>query len=197
MRIIVGGQSRKAGKTTLVCRLIGALPQFEWTVVKISGHTHGLEGAAYDLKEETAHDAAGDTRRYLDAGARHAWWLRGDLEQALPALRACLESARDWIVESTSAIGLIECDAVLLAVAEGKIKEAAKRSAERAHALVRIGGMSSLSAPGGVRLYDIGDPALLDFVLRRGEGQRNANRIARSPDLQPESQPGGAPPESA
>ena len=39
--IIVGGSGRNVGKTTLVCSLIAALPEYRWTAVKISAHEHG------------------------------------------------------------------------------------------------------------------------------------------------------------
>lgn len=41
MILIVGGNARNVGKTTLVCRLIAATPQARWIAVKISGHPHG------------------------------------------------------------------------------------------------------------------------------------------------------------
>jgi molybdopterin-guanine dinucleotide biosynthesis protein len=183
MRIVVGGQARKAGKTALVCRLIAALPQFEWTAVKISGHGHGLTGADYDLREEMPDSAAGDTRRYLEAGARHAWWLRGDLEKALPALRAVLARSEAWIVESTRAIGLLEYDVALMVVSRGgEVKDAARRFQDAASALVTLGGGEEAAGSGALRLYQIGDAALVEFVLNRGKGHFDHQRPAGSAD---------------
>lgn len=183
MRIIVGGQARKAGKTAVVCRLISALPQFEWTAVKISGHGHGLAGAAYDLREETLDSAAGDTRRYLEAGARHAWWLRGDLEQALPALRAILARSGTWIVESTRAIGLLESDVALMVVSRGgEVKESARLAGHAPDALVTLGGGAEAAGSGALGLYQIGDPALVAFVLSRGKRQIDPEQRASSAD---------------
>ncbi|HWR53413.1 MAG TPA: hypothetical protein VN428_20065 [Bryobacteraceae bacterium] len=58
MRIAVGGNSRKAGKTSVICGLIRALAEYRWTAVKISPHLHP--------------GRSGDTGRYLSAGAREA-----------------------------------------------------------------------------------------------------------------------------
>ncbi len=38
--IVVGGSNRDVGKTTLVCALIAALPEYRWNVVKITTHDH-------------------------------------------------------------------------------------------------------------------------------------------------------------
>jgi hypothetical protein len=49
--IVVGGSNRGVGKTALVCGLIAALPDYRWTAVKITTHSHqpvsqGLENIA-------------------------------------------------------------------------------------------------------------------------------------------------------
>lgn len=128
MRIIVGGESSNVGKTTVICRLIRGFPDVAWTVVKISGHGHGLEPGAWALTAESEPGTAKDTQRYLAAGAAHALWLRGDLEGAMPALRQRLALAPFWIIESTRAGALIEHDVSIL-VRSGnaeEIKESAR-----------------------------------------------------------------------
>lgn len=114
MRIIVGGTGRKTGKTTLVCRILALSPGRRWTAVKVSHHAPA-SGARFEILEETEPGPSGDTRRYLAAGAARAFWLRGDLAQALPALQALLDSCENWVVESTRAARLIEADLVLTA----------------------------------------------------------------------------------
>lgn len=114
MRIIVGGTGRKCGKTTLVCRILSMAPGLGWTAVKVSHHAPG-SGAPCELIEETEAGPCGDTRRYLAAGAARAFWLRGDFEQGLPALRALLESSENWIVESGRAARHLDADLVLFA----------------------------------------------------------------------------------
>lgn len=38
--VVVGGSNKGVGKTTLVCALIAALPEYKWNAVKISTHDH-------------------------------------------------------------------------------------------------------------------------------------------------------------
>ena len=38
--IVVGGSNRGVGKTTMVCGLIAALPEYRWNAVKITTHNH-------------------------------------------------------------------------------------------------------------------------------------------------------------
>jgi hypothetical protein len=68
--IVVGGSSRGAGKTALVCGLIAAMPEFHWTAVKITSHDHGQPAPIW---EETLAGEESDTARYLTAGARRAF----------------------------------------------------------------------------------------------------------------------------
>ncbi|MCL4793505.1 MAG: hypothetical protein KJZ84_03030 [Bryobacteraceae bacterium] len=110
----MGGEARKVGKTTVVCRLIRGFPDIEWTAVKISGHDHGLAPGAWSLTAEKHAGHANDTQRYLAAGAAHALWLSGDAEAALPALRERLARAPHWIVESTRAAAWLEHDFSIL-----------------------------------------------------------------------------------
>ncbi|MEJ5369859.1 MAG: hypothetical protein WHT08_16215 [Bryobacteraceae bacterium] len=124
MKIVVGGTGRKCGKTTLVCRILALSREKRWTAVKISHHAPD-SGAAFELIEETEAGDSGDTRRYLAAGAARAFWLRGDFEQGLPALRALLAGAENWIVESTRAARVLEADVVLRAGADPPPDDAA------------------------------------------------------------------------
>jgi hypothetical protein len=68
--IVVGGSTRGVGKTTLVCGLIAALPEFHWTAVKITTHDHGRLSPIW---EETLPGEETDTARYLAAGAARAF----------------------------------------------------------------------------------------------------------------------------
>ncbi len=113
MRVIVGGVSRKCGKTTVVCRIIALTRERRWLAVKVSHHAPE-NGAAYELVQETEAGESGDTRRYLAAGAARSYWLRGDLEAGLAELCALLDGAEHWILESTRAIPLLEKDLALV-----------------------------------------------------------------------------------
>jgi hypothetical protein len=68
--IVVGGSSRGAGKTSLVCGLIAALPEFRWNAVKITAHDHGHPTPIW---EENEPGEETDTARYLAAGAARAF----------------------------------------------------------------------------------------------------------------------------
>jgi hypothetical protein len=124
MRIVVGGESRKAGKTAVVCRIVAAFPEAGWTAVKITPHAHGATGAAWTLEEEAT---AGDTLRYREAGAKRTLLYCGEVEAGLPALLEELSKARNWIVETTSAAALIPYDlAILVEAPQGaEMKESA------------------------------------------------------------------------
>lgn len=143
MRIIVGGEARKCGKTTVVCRILAGFPDQRWTAVKISPHMHIEGGEAWSLSED---DTEGDTRRYKEAGAEKAYLFCGDAEAGKAALMGVLSSAENWIVETTSAARLIEHDLALLveAGADAEIKRGAFVACERVNAL--DGGLISVVA---------------------------------------------------
>ena len=100
--IVIGGHSRSVGKTSVVAGLISALPEFDWTAVKITQYGHGVcsaNGEACDcatadhswaISEERDRSGESDTSRFLVAGAAQALWVRteqGRLAEAMPALR--------------------------------------------------------------------------------------------------------------
>jgi hypothetical protein len=117
--IVVAGQCSKVGKTALVADLITALPEFEWTAVKITPHAE-LNPALKDrdtlqqrkdpsatLFEERDPSGHTDTARFLAAGAKRAIWIKtngADLEKALPLLVPELGSSRQIIIESNAIV---------------------------------------------------------------------------------------------
>jgi len=140
--VVVGGQSRNVGKTSLVANLIKAVPERRWTAVKITPDEHDLpRGASYQISEEK--DAAGDhdTARYLRAGARRALLLSfrpGCLADAMPELRRELGRADDVILESNSVMEFLEPD-VYLAVLDPAVadfKSSARQYLQQASAVV-------------------------------------------------------------
>ncbi|HVX67033.1 MAG TPA: hypothetical protein VHA11_10545 [Bryobacteraceae bacterium] len=150
MLIAVGSHSRKTGKSSLVCELVRAIPEARWTVVKISGHEHGVAGA-WSLEEE--HDAGGrhDTSRYLEAGAARAWLLRhspGGLTAAVPALRQLIAAAGNTILESNRILEFIQPDLHVFVrnEATAEFKESARAWAARADVTVLAGDPESLAA---------------------------------------------------
>jgi hypothetical protein len=115
--VVVGGHTRNIGKTQLVCDVIAAFPQAQWTAVKITQHGHGVcavNGESCDcapaqhsaaLDRQAHPDAQTDSGRFLGAGARRSFWLRtkqGFLPEGLPLLRAALEESA---LESAAELG--------------------------------------------------------------------------------------------
>src|SRR5437764_13215232 len=115
--VVVGGQTRKIGKTSVAAGLISALPQYNWTAMKITQHGHGICSSVgepcdcaveydhpYAISEETA-GSASDSGRFLAAGARRSFWLRtavGQLGNAAAIIRKIVEESENTIVESNS-----------------------------------------------------------------------------------------------
>ena len=126
--LVIGGNSRKVGKTSVVAGLIAALPDFHWTAFKITEHRHGIlpahgeagEGAIADhswaISEEKDRSGKSDTSRFLVAGAKHSWWVHtepGCLEEAMPRIRDILAWAQYAIIESNSILRFLKPDLYL------------------------------------------------------------------------------------
>jgi hypothetical protein len=154
--VVVGGQARKVGKTSVIVGLIRGLHTLAWTAVKISHHAGdvGPQGTPWAddlpahldflLSEETDPEGHRDTSLYLAAGARRALWLRargGRLAQALPELLKALEGDEHVIMESNSLLAFVK-PAIFLFVmdeARGELKASARQFLPRADALVTMG----------------------------------------------------------
>jgi hypothetical protein len=151
--IVIGGHSRSVGKTSVVAGLISALPEFQWTAVKITQYGHGIcsaNGEACDcatadhswaISEERDRSGDSDTSRFLVAGAVHAWWARteqGRLAEAMPALRRRLEGSANVIIESNSVLKFLRPDLYLTVLDPGTadFKNSAREFLDRAHAVI-------------------------------------------------------------
>ena len=151
--IVIGGHSRSVGKTSVVAGLISALPEFEWTAVKITQYGHGVcsaNGEACDcatadhswaISEERDRSRESDTSRFLVAGAAQALWVRteqGRLAEAMPALRQRLQSARNVIIESNSVLKFLRPDLYLTVLdpSTADFKNSAREFLDRASAVV-------------------------------------------------------------
>jgi hypothetical protein len=158
MLVVVGGNSRNIGKTSVVAGLIRELPEFAWTAIKITQLGHGVCSAAgepcgcetdlehpYAITEERHRGSGTDTSRFLDAGARHSFWVRtraGELGSALPELRRIVGEAENAIVESNSLLQFVRPD-LFLAVVDFRLpdfKASSLKYLDRADALVVTGG---------------------------------------------------------
>jgi hypothetical protein len=154
--VVVGGQARKVGKTSVVAGLVRGLNSFAWTAVKISHHggdTDWQDTQSADdlpvhldfmLSEEKDPNGHDDTSRYLTAGARRALWMRargGRLAQALPGLLKALEGDEHVIMESNSILAFLKPAVFLFVIDERRqeLKASARQFLPRADALVSVG----------------------------------------------------------
>jgi len=195
--VVVGGQGRKVGKTSVIAGLIRGLKTLAWTAVKISHHAGdtGAGGAPladdlpahldFLLSEERDREGRGDTALYLAAGARRALWLRtrgGGLARALPGLLEALEGDEHVIVESNSLLGFLKPDVFLMVIdqSEGDVKVSARQFLTSADAFVRVRhDLEPHASPGTslqmlrgkpvfpVRVGEWSNPALCRFVGER------------------------------
>jgi hypothetical protein len=151
--IVIGGHSRSVGKTSVVAGLIAALPEFNWTAVKITQYGHGVcsaNGEACDcatgdhswaISEERDRSGESDTSRFLAAGAVQALWARteqGRLAEAMPALRRRLEGASNVIIESNSVLKFLPPDLYLTVLdpSTPDFKTSAREFLDRANAVI-------------------------------------------------------------
>jgi len=156
--IVIGGQSRSVGKTSVVAGLIAALPSHHWTAFKITQYGHGIcsrNGEACDcatadhawvISEEKNHAGTSDTARFLQAGADRAWWVRteqGRLAEAIQTIRKRVAEAENAILESNSIVKFIRTDLYLTVLdpATADFKKSAQEFLDRADAVVLHSGV--------------------------------------------------------
>jgi len=151
--VVIGGHSRSVGKTSVVAGLIAALPEFNWTALKITQYGHGICSAdgkpchcATDdhtraITEEHDRSGESDTSRFLVAGAKHSIWVRtrqGMLAAAMPDIRRKIAGAENVIMESNSILQFMTPDLYLTVLDAGTqdFKNSAREFLDRADALV-------------------------------------------------------------
>ena len=142
--VVVGGHTRNVGKTSVVAGLIAALPEYQWTALKITQFGHGMcsaDGEAchcatdehvWGMTEEVDRSGKSDSSRFLAAGAKRVWWVRsqqGKLAEAMPAIRRKLEGAENIIFESNSILKFVKPD-LYLTVLDPAIKDFKKSAQE-------------------------------------------------------------------
>ena len=203
--VVIGGHSRSVGKTSVVAGLIAALPEFNWTAVKITQHGHGvcsLDGAPCEcatadhsvaISEERDRSGESDTSRFLVAGAVRALWVRteqGRLAEAMPALRHRIEDARNVIVESNSVLKFLRPDLYLTVLdpATADFKNSAREFLDRAGAVILHASGAGETAWRGVSLKPVANrpvfritppfyvtPEIIEFVRGRLPGLGTGN----------------------
>ena len=151
--VVIGGHSRSVGKTSVVAGLIAAMPEFDWTAVKITQYGHGIcsaNGEACDcatadhswaISEERDRSGESDTSRFLAAGAVRVFWARteqGRLAEAMPTLRRRLEGASNVIIESNSVLKFLRPDLYLTVLdpSTADFKNSAREFLDRASAVI-------------------------------------------------------------
>jgi hypothetical protein len=157
MLVVVGGHSRNIGKTSVVAGLIAALPEWNWTAVKITQYGHGVCSSdgepcecavvdydhPYAVSEEPDRTSGTDSSRFLGAGAQRSYWVRtpvGQLGNAMPVIRHIIGGAENTILESNSVLQFLAPDLylVVLDFATDDFKSSALQYLDRADALIVI-----------------------------------------------------------
>lgn len=126
--VMIGGQTRNIGKTSVVEGIIRATAELNWTAVKVTQFGHGVctgdcESCScannvdqFSITEELDGDTGSDTSRFLAAGARRSLWVRtrqGELHTALPSFKNTIQDDDFVIVESNSLRRYIKPDVYL------------------------------------------------------------------------------------
>jgi hypothetical protein len=135
--IVVGGQCRKVGKTTLIADIIKATPDLRWTAVKITPHAEshcpvygsdckcGPDEHTYSIYEELDRSGRTGTSRYLLAGAQRSLWVQTKddrVRDVLGPLAGTLNESENVIVESDALVKFWR-PAVFLMVLDSRMPE--------------------------------------------------------------------------
>ena len=153
--VVVGGQTRNIGKTSVAVGLIASLRELQWTAIKwtqadteASWYCEQREGAnahSMSITEEHSVDSCTDSSRFLTAGASRSFWVRtrrDQMAEAMPWLHQELARARNAIVESNSILEFLQSDVYLsvLDPTAQDFKPSAQYFLDRADAVVWSGG---------------------------------------------------------
>jgi hypothetical protein len=159
--ILVGGQAKNIGKTTLICNIISAFSRLRWNAVKITDHQHDppgcelrIDGRSWSIWEQVSPAVESDTSRFLRSGAQRAWLVRAEddaLEEAFVSLQKMLPSGINVIVESNRLGRVFDPDLFLLIVdiARPEFKASARQQLEKVDAILLAGmqGTVPLNVP--------------------------------------------------
>jgi len=173
--MVVGGQSRKVGKTALVVDLIKAFPKCRWTAVKITPYAESgcpVRGAncpcgpgkhTFAIRIEKSPRGTTDTSRFLAAGAQKAVWVQtksGRLKGALSALASAIGDADNVIVESNAILSHWQADLFLLVIdpSNADFKSSARTVKRLADAFVLRSPYARGAHPKGVLIPKSGRP---------------------------------------
>jgi hypothetical protein len=189
--VVVGGQSRKVGKTSVMAGLIAATQEMHWTAMKITSHAHE-SAQSVGVFEETDAGNGTDTGRYLAAGAVRSLWVRAsELALAMARISGEIAASESVMLESNGVLEFLQPDIFVGVVDAGvdDVKASARRYLKRADVWVVVGDRlpQEMGEPPAA-LFRMGPegycPAgLVEFVRQRigGEAAKSRAPIARSP----------------
>ncbi len=163
--VVVCGNGRGAGKTALICGLIATLPEYEWTVVKMTDHAHGIPEPVW---EECEAGEGTDTARYLASGAKRALLVTAtdeEFAQRLGELWEKLEPGADVIFESNRVLEYVRPDVCLAVVGEGEAKPLFDETMQRAHAWV-VRKENGVEDDSGKRIFQENVPEVISEEMR-------------------------------
>lgn len=159
--MVVGGSGKDVGKTGLVCAVISALREMDWTAVKITGHDYpssdeGGDSAGAVIREEQRASEETDTGRYLLAGARRALLVTrvGD-EVPIAEIRRAVGADRNVIFESNRIVEFVAADVCLALVGGDERKASFDRLLRAANAVVMVRGAEVRDLPEGVVRFEL------------------------------------------
>lgn len=184
--VVIGGHSRSVGKTSVVAGLIAALPEYEWTAMKITQYGHGVCSAngtpcdcatadhSWAISEERDSSGDSDTSRFLAAGALRVFWVRteqGRLAEAMPAVRERMSDSTNVIIESNSVLRFLRPELYLTVLdpTTEDFKTSAREFLDRADGVI-------------LHAKSMGEPAWRCVSLKP-VGERPVFRIAPPPYL--------------
>jgi len=205
--VVIGGHSRSVGKTSVVAGIIAALPEFNWTALKITQFGHGIcsaDGKPCDcdtgddhfraLSDEKDRSGETDTSRFLVAGAARSIWVRtrqGRLSEAIPDIERKIAGAQNVIMESNSIMRFMKPDLYLSVLDADKadFKVSANEFLDRADAVI-VHQSSSSPKWDGVAMERVAGkpsfsiqpppyvtPEIVEFVREKLVKSREASRV--------------------
>jgi hypothetical protein len=200
--VVVGGNSRSVGKTSVVAGLIARLPEFHWTAFKITQYGHGFctadgrpcqcqtADSCVAVSAELNRTSGTDTSRFLAAGAARSIWVRtriGMLAEAIPKIEKEIQASENAILESNSILEFFLPDLYLTVLDPGvaDFKDSARRFLSHADALL-ISSPGSTDQPGnsavdGKPLFQIQPPNYMSDGLVAFVRARLMKRPAQAP----------------
>ncbi|HVH89063.1 MAG TPA: hypothetical protein VM912_20265 [Terriglobales bacterium] len=146
--IVVGGQTKHVGKTTLICNIIRSFPQCKWIAVKFTPHPHApsdtgqvATGLGWAISEQYSSSDGNDTAKFLLAGADRALLMYSEaahFPDACADLLQCVSNADNAVIESSSVVNVLHADLSLLVIdpSRADFKSSAKEQLASADALL-------------------------------------------------------------